>query len=126
LLARTRAETELMAAIAIIATRSRASENRTRDIDAQGGHAQGGDQANTAKQCYDVKGPNLRSCLFRRAFQNGCYDRIHGCSPRFHAINLTADSFQRDVVQAMKDFFGTRAGGVGRGLRGWRSAQPQR
>jgi hypothetical protein len=67
--------------------RSRASENSARDIEAQGGQAQGGEQADTAKQRYDVEGPNIRLRVFRRRFQNGCYDRIHGCSPNFHAID---------------------------------------
>ena len=46
--------------------------------------------------------------LFGRGLQNRCDDGIHGCSPRFHAIDLTTDSFQRDFVAAMNDFFGTR------------------
>jgi hypothetical protein len=82
--------------------RSRASENRTRDIEAQGGHAQGGEQTYAAKQHHDVEGANIRLRLFGRGLQNRCDDRIHGCSPSFHSIHLTTDSFQRDFVPAMK------------------------
>jgi hypothetical protein len=90
-----------MAAIAIIATRSRASENRTRDIDAQGGHAQGGEQAHTAKQRYDGEGADIGLRVFRGGFQNRCDDRIHSY-PHFHATDQTTDSFQRYFVPTVK------------------------
>jgi hypothetical protein len=85
---------------------SRALENRTRDFHALGSQTKGREQAHTAKQRYQIERVNISLRLFGRGLQNRCDDRIHGCSPGFHAIDLTTDSFQRDFVPAMKRLLG--------------------
>jgi hypothetical protein len=77
---------------------------RPGDVETQRYHAEGRQQANTAKNRYYVELRRMGLSLYGLTLQNACNDHVHGRSLACDASHATRDLFQQDFALTQKRF----------------------
>jgi hypothetical protein len=78
----------------IVASQGQPLEKSGSDVEAERYHVEGGQQADAAKECYDLERLSITLRLHGLTHQNGCYNRVHGGPLRLDATLIPGVRFK--------------------------------